>query len=277
MKKILLPTDFSENSKNAIRYALELFEGHSCEFFFLNVHKVSDFTSDDIYTSSPKKTLYEAMVGDNQQRLMNLVAEFEKQYNDYNFHYSVDYDVFTDAINQAVIHNDIDLIVMGTKGATGAKKILFGSNTIHVIRNVNCPVLAIPEGYSYETIKNIVFSYHPNDRIVADKLKPLQELIKIRNASLKFLEIDEFSSKNSSKEDPTGILKSIFSDVEHEYFYQEGIPTPMAVNSFEQLIDVQMHATFIERKNFLNRFIFGSETTKISYESIIPLLILHRK
>jgi hypothetical protein len=183
--------------------------------------------------------------------------------------------VFTDAVNQAVILNDIDLIVMGTNGATGAEKVLFGSNTLHVIRQVNCPVLAIPEGYFYKKLNDVVFSYHPNDTFKKEKLKPLQELIKLHKASIKFLEIDESSIKESGEVDPTGSLQMIFTNVDQEYFYQKGIPTPIAINSFEQLIDVQMHATFIERKNFLNRFIFGSDTTKIHYQTLVPLLILH--
>jgi len=277
MKNILLPTDFSDNSRNAIRYAMKLFEGHTCDFFFLNVQKVSEFATDDIYTSSPKKTVYEAVVGDNKQRLQNFIAEFENIDANITFHASIDYDVFTDAIEQAVILNDIDLIIMGTNGATGAEKVLFGSNTLHVIRHVNCPLMAVPEGYTYKKLKDVVFSYHPDDAIEVEKLKPLQELIKIHNASIKFLEIEESSTQKKYDLDATGSLREIFSDVDQEYFYQKGIPTPMAVNSFEQLIQVQLHATFIERKNFLERFVFGSETSRISYETIIPLLILHRE
>jgi len=277
MKNILLPTDFSDNSRNAIHYAMKLFEGHTCDFFFLNVQKVSEFATDDIYTTSPKKTLYEAIIGDNKQRLLKFVAEFENQNNNFTFHSSIDYDVFTDAVNQAVILNDIDLILMGTNGATGAEKVLFGSNTLHVIRKVNCPVLAVPEGYAYSKLKDVVFSYHSDEHIEANKLKPLQDLMNIHKAAIKFLEIDETSTKKCDSDDTNEMLKKIFSSVDQEYFYQKGIPTPMAVNSFEQLMEVQIHATFIERKGFLDRFIFGSETSKISYETIIPLLLLNRE
>ncbi len=277
MKNILLPTDFSDNSRNAIRYAMKLFEGHTCDFFFLNVQKVSEFATDDIYTSSPKKTLYEAVVGDNKHQLQRFVAEFENQNDGITFHSSIDYDVFTDAVNQAVLLNDIDLIVMGTNGATGAEKVLFGSNTLQVIRKVNCPMLAIPEGYVYKDLNDVVFSFHPLEQIETKRLKPLQEIIKKHNASIKLLEIDERLSWEKDSNEPKATLVKIFSDVDHELFCLKGIPTPMAVNSFEQLIGVQMHATFIERKSFLNRFIFGSETSKISYETIIPLLILHKE
>jgi len=278
MKNILLPTDFSENSRNAIHYAMNLLKGKPSNFYFLNVQKVSEFTTDDIYTTSPKRSIYDAIINDNIQKLQNFVKGFELDYNNksFTFHYSVDYDVFTDAVNQAVEINEIDMIIMGTNGATGAKKVLFGSNTLHVIRHVDCPVLAIPEGYVFEPLKDILFSYHYNERLNIKKLKPLLEFTEKHKASVKILEIDENPRETHHRYKPSKELKKEFSEMNCEYYFQKGIPIPMAVNSFVQLIKVQMHVTFIERKTFLKRFIFGSETSKISYETIIPLLILHR-
>ena len=52
--------------------------------------------------------------------------------------------------------------------------------------------------------------------------------------------------------------------------------TPIAVDSFTQLIDVNMHASFFEKESFVKRFIYGSEVAKIDYGSKVPLLILHK-
>ena len=51
MKAILLPTDFSKNSMNAIEYAVSLFEDETCEFYVLNIQKASAFVSDDFMAS----------------------------------------------------------------------------------------------------------------------------------------------------------------------------------------------------------------------------------
>ena len=51
----------------------------------------------------------------------------------------------------------MDLIVMGTKGASGLKEVLFGSNTVHVIKNAKCPVLAVPSEFVFESPREILF------------------------------------------------------------------------------------------------------------------------
>ena len=52
--------------------------------------------------------------------------------------------------NHIVERDNIDVVIMGTKGETNRKEITFGSNTLQVIKYVKCPVLAIPDDFIYE-------------------------------------------------------------------------------------------------------------------------------
>ena len=70
----------------------------------------------------------------------------------------------------------MDLIVMGTKGATGLKEVLFGSHTIHVLKNTKCPVIVIPSGFSFEAPREILF---PTDYEVNYKKKHVQPILNI--------------------------------------------------------------------------------------------------
>ncbi len=63
MKKILLPTDFSENSTNAIHYAMAFFKDEACEFYVLNVQKMSSFISDDLMAAQPSVTIFDSFPG----------------------------------------------------------------------------------------------------------------------------------------------------------------------------------------------------------------------
>ena len=62
MKAILLPTDFSKNSMNAIEYAVSLFENETCEFYVLNIQKASAFVSDDFMAVSSSATIYNTII-----------------------------------------------------------------------------------------------------------------------------------------------------------------------------------------------------------------------
>jgi hypothetical protein len=89
---------------------------------------------------------------------------------------------------------------------------------------------------------------------------------------LKILEIEEEDIELSSQRNHT---EEVFKEIGFERYSIKNIPASMAINAFEQLIPVQLHALIVERKSFFDRFIFGSETSKINYGSLVPLLVLH--
>ncbi len=278
MNTILLPTDFSESSKNAIKYALDFFKGHTCTFYFLNIQKTSEYVTADVRSASPKSSVYDAVIADNKKELSSFVGAFKKDYSseDYTFHEKVDYDTFVDAINQSISLYSIGLIIMGTNGATGAKEVLFGSNTLQVIRQVDCPVFIIPDTYSYKKIESILFSLHHEDVLKKEKLQTLFSLmVKQNQPHLHVLDIDDDAIANPDLLENRNLQVS-FKNKEHSFHSLTGIPTPIAINTFVQLFNISLHALFVERESFLERFVFGSETSKISYGTRVPLLIMHQ-
>ena len=276
MKNILLPTDFSENSINAINYAFNLFANSKINFFLLNVQKTSDYTTSELMTSSPSDSVYKGVLEDNKLKIKKLIEklEAENSSNKFNFKGLLDYDVFTDAIRQAVKLNEIDLIIMGTNGATGAKEVIFGSNTIKVIRNINCPIIAVPEKYSFSKIKRILFSIHSQMKTCYSGLKPLRSILRIYEPELNVLEITEDTIQPKESEDDLSI-KDVLYEFDFKKFEITKIPFPYAIDTFQQLIPVELHALFIEKESFIDRIIFGSKTSNITYNSKVPLLVMH--
>ncbi|HBL79854.1 MAG TPA: universal stress protein [Aequorivita sp.] len=274
MKNILLPTDFSGNSKNAIQYALKFFEGENCTFHILNSQKPTGYITADVLYGAPGTSIYEGILNDNKKALENMVQFCESNSEEENFTFipKLDFDNIVDAINQAVALNNIELIVMGSNGATGAAEVLFGSNTLKVIRNVDCPVLIVPEDYTFENIEAVLLSLNYQNEVSKESVSLITEIVKKNGASLKILEIEEEDIQLAAQ---TNQPERSFTGLNLEQYSIKNIPASVAINAFEQLIPVQLHAMIVERKSFLDRFIFGSETSKISYGSPIPLLVLH--
>lgn len=274
MKHILLPTDFSQNSKNAIAYALRFFEGETCTFYVLNSEKPTGFLTADVLVGAPTISVYEGILNDNKKELEKLV-QFCKSISkgeDFTFIPKIDFDNIVDAVNQAVALNNIELILMGSNGATGAAEVIFGSNTLKIIQNVDCPVLIVPEAYTFEKINAILLSLNYQYDVANKSFNIISEILKKNNASLKILEIEEEDMELSSQRNHT---EEVFKEIGFERYSIKNIPASMAINAFEQLIPVQLHALIVERKSFFDRFIFGSETSKINYGSLVPLLVLH--
>ncbi|MBB6681347.1 universal stress protein [Aequorivita sp. 609] len=272
MKNILLPTDFSKNSKNAIEYSLKLFEGETVTFHILNSQKPTGYITADVLYGAAGDSVYDGILDDNKKELEKLIRHCESQSENENFTFvpKIDFDNIVDAVNQAVSLNNIELIIMGTNGATGAEEVVFGSNTLKLIRKANCPVLAIPEGYVYNKIESVLLSVNYQYELKTDALAVILDIVRKHDSTLKILEIEE---NNVEVNSPKGNYIDLFKGINIERFCIKNIPSAVAIDAFTQLIPVQLHAMFVERKSLLDRFIFGSETSKISYSSKVPLLI----
>jgi nucleotide-binding universal stress UspA family protein len=277
MKNILLPTDFSKNSMNAIDYAMHFFENWECNFYILNVQKFSEYISDDLTTGAKTDTIYDSIAADNKKLINQLVKKLSKQYKSkgYTFHGLFDYDNFVQAIDQAVKFHSIDLIIMGTNGATGAQEVIFGSNTLQVIRNIDCPTLTVPEHYTYTDVKSALFSTQRCEDFSFKGIQVFKEMLAMHPCKLNVLELDDDAAIISRREDNT-CLQALFPELPYTYFYLNTIPGLTAVNTATQLLKVDFHAAFIEKETFLERLLFGSEASQLAYGTLVPLLFLHR-
>ncbi len=277
MKNILLPTDFSVNSMNAIDYAMRFFENQKCKFYILNVQKISEYVSDDLIAGSKTDTIYDSIASDNKKLISQLVKKLSKKHKSqaYSFHGLFDYDDFTSAVDQAVKFHSIDLIIMGSNGATGAKEIIFGSNTLQVIRNIECPTLTIPNAYKFIDIKRVLFSTQHCTDFSYEGIEIFKEILSMHPSELTILELDEKTTNVASKED-NQCLRELFPDHPYTYFCLNTIPGLVAINTVTQLLKVDLHAAFIEKEPFLKRLLFGSEYSQLAYGTQIPLLFMHR-
>ncbi|TYP74240.1 universal stress protein [Aquimarina intermedia] len=278
MKNILLLTDFSENSETAIHYALQLHQGESCNFILLHVQKASNYTSDDLMVSQATTSVHTSILGETKKKLENIRHGLEKQYTSkkFSFEVLVDYDSFTDAIEQAVKMKKIALIVMGTNGATNAKEVLFGSNTVKVIRSVSCTVLAIPQHTTFTKPRTVLYALDYFENFDSLSTNPLLDLLEKFKSTLKILKIKEDETVTEAEKNDIIAMKEKFSNVRHTFHTMINIPTALAIESFVQIMNIDITAVVLHDESLLERFFKGSETSKISYGSKIPLLVLKR-
>jgi nucleotide-binding universal stress UspA family protein len=276
MKNILLLTDFSDNAQNAINYAMEFFKGGTYNFFLLNVQKVSNYTTGDLMTSTATTSVYDTIIKDPKVALNNMIKKLENDYKDENYSFETicDYDSFISAINQTIKLKSIDLIVMGSNGTTGAKEVIFGSNTINVIRNVDCPVLVIPQDYKYNGLNSIVFATNADEKFNRKPLKPLLHIVFKFNSELNILTLEKDEIINSFKEEKVK-MDEFFKGINLSFYAIENVPADIAIDSFVQIKQVDLTATIINKESFFKRLISGSATDEITYNSRVPLLIMH--
>jgi nucleotide-binding universal stress UspA family protein len=276
MKSILLPTDFSKISLNAIDYTMELFRNEECEFYFLNIQKASSFVSDDLMTMSSSATIYQTIIDTAQRSIKNVINKLTVYYKNkkHSFYSVVDYDNFIDGINQICSAKSIDLIIMGTKGATGAERVLFGSNTVRVMQRCHTPVLAIPENCKYQDIDKIVFT---SDYLSQYKTKELQSLFTIASlfdAKIDVLHLTKDEKLSATQKKNKAYLDKIFQGLTHEFVDVDDEELFKTVQNYVDSNNIKLVAMSSRKYSFLDRLFTRHNVEKFGFNIHIPYLVM---
>jgi len=187
----------------------------------------------------------------------------------------VDYDELPDAINQIKRSIKFDLIVMGTNGITGAKEVVFGSNTINVIRKVDCPTLVVPEDFKYRAPKDILLPLDLKDSLSDTAFKNVIKFTKDFGEKLHLLRITPNNKGLKEIEQDTENIDSFLGDTLYEYHIMNKVPMTYAVDAYIQSNSIDLTTLLVQKESLFERFFIGSPTTKISNNIRVPLLIFH--
>jgi nucleotide-binding universal stress UspA family protein len=155
MKRILVPCDFSTTAQQAYTFALDLAKKNDGEIFVLRVIDIP-FMYESYSTTVP--------VHLNPEQWGKLVDDATASFKEMKAAHTRQADITLRVIEGPVAmtildfieKENIDLVVMGTKGATGLDEFLVGSNTEKVVRLSKIPVLAVRKAVNISSITNIV-------------------------------------------------------------------------------------------------------------------------
>lgn len=279
MKNVLLPTDFSENSLNAIAYALRFFQESACNFYLLHVIKSADLgivdspyltatlNIEDIYTKPAKARLRET--------LDYITTKFTTN-KKHKFYTVTDHNFLVESIRQQVREKNIDFIVMGTKGASGLKKIILGSNTGDVITKVHCNTLVVPENAAFNQLKEIAFPTDFSMLYNINVLNPIVSLLERNSAALRILNLNKSDSfLNSDQIKNKELLEDYFSNLPHSFHFSNSSKVEDAVQTFVESENIDMITMVAKNLNYFQHILFHSKIEKISYHTDVPFLVLH--
>ena len=278
MLNILIPTDFSDNSWNAIKYGLELYRNNDCTFYLLHVNPLPTYSGAGSSVRGSSSLIKEIVLKESKDNLKKLLLRIKQlplnpKHKFVNISF---YDFFVDTIKREVENRKIDLIIMGTKGANGLKKVTMGSNTGDVITKVKCPLLAVPENAVFKIPKEIAF---PTDYHLGYDLNVLDTLINMVTINKSVLRILHISKKGEElSEEQLGnkeFLNDYLEDVDHSFHSLTGSDLETAVQCFTESRDTDMIAMVAKNLNFFQRILFRPKVEQISYHTDIPFLVLH--
>lgn len=263
MKKILVPTDFSDNALNAANYAISIAK-------ILQARITLFHTFHSSQPAGVLKSLDSILEQDAENEMKDLVKKLPAEV-------PVDFKIVKGDPVSAIAQQsgNYDLVVMGTQGATGLKEVFIGSVTGGVMRHTQTPVLAIPSGYHFHTIQRIGFAVADLQLYSKESTALVRELVNELKAQVFVFH----QSENMEAE----------VEVPSNLEWMGDIPYTVSIVNNGKGLDVNIH-DFVENKNidllcmvrrkrnyigFFERLLKDSVTLSHVFQCKIPLLILH--
>lgn len=277
-KNILLPTDFSRNAWNATLYARELFKNETCNFFLMNAFRNTYVALGDMDAPATGGKFYETAKEISDEGLNKALQRLllKPRYNNHNYHTLSYFDNPLDAIKQVVDEKDIELIVMGSKGAHDDPNNAFGSTTISVMEKArNCPVLAVPGHVTYKEPKEIVFPTNYKIFFKRRELQSMYEIAKITNAAICILHVKEDISLNDEQKNNKELLENGLDGLEYSFHELDNSNVLEGIKNFVESRGSDMIA-FINKKHAFFNTIFSQPMVKsLGNASKVPVLVMH--
>lgn len=277
-KRILIPTDFSKNALSAMRYALDLYGKLNCEFYFLHVFQLDSYNTDSLIIPELGSAVYESAKRESEQKFEKLLdmLELHRDNPKHSYHTISTFNVLSEALKQTIAKKDIQLVVMGTRGATADREIIFGGNTVNAMEKIReCPVLAIPPYTRFTPPKEIVFPTDYKAIFKRKELRYLIEIAKMHGTAIRVLYVSKKGDLTESQENNKNLLGNILSATDHSFHTLSEKDVSDGITSFVESRESDMIA-FINHKHFFFGSIFSKPLVKeIGYEAIVPILALH--
>lgn len=276
MKTILIPTDFSENSWNALVYALKFFRDYECIVYILHVGSIAQSSTLGNSFAFPN----EPISPDLRKKLNTLFQRIRKLPKNKNHRFIAlqEYGNFVNALRKVVSDKKIDLIVMGTKGASGIKKTVVGSNTGDVITKIQCNVLVIPEKAEFNLIQEVTFATDYNLFYTNAILECLTDILNTTNAQLQVLQILKsgqtiLKNQKENKDFLFNFLNETVPKITSHEITNEN--TIKGIQEFMAEHNIGLLIMAAKNLNFLQQLFFDSTIEKLSFQIKIPLWVLH--
>lgn len=274
MRTYLVPTDFSDNAKHAIDYALSLNKTMNARIILFHSYVVPVYSTDIPLTVPQDAELRQA----SEEAMEKLSSRLKKENPSTEFITQVQQGYPEEEIVIAADKHKVEMIIMGTQGASGLREALVGTISAAVMENANCPVMTVPAECNFKPFKKIVFAtnYAEGDfhyiEHVLDFARPYSaDLVLLHISSGEFERSLEFDAierfKERIKED-TKYKNVTFKLLESKDVYK-------GMNHYLEEVQADLVAMTMRKRSFIQKLFKRSITQKMAYHSEIPLIAFH--
>lgn len=277
-KRILIPTDFSRNAYNAIKYAMELYKREYCEFFILNSYYLSGYSKDNLLSPEPTDKALEKVKSKSAHNLDRLKVQmgYYEENEKHSFQFLTEFGSFFDVMKKVVEKEDIELVIMGTQGETDNKTVILGSNAVNVMEKIrNCPILAIPSTVRFKEPNEIVFPTSFRTHYKQKELATLVEISQLLNSTIRILHVQKDRALNKAQIENKLLLETILDPASFTHHRLYDVDLKDGVSCFVQSRESEMIAIVNKKHNFFGSIFSNPMVKELGKHTYVPLLAMH--
>ncbi|MBU2928619.1 universal stress protein [Winogradskyella psychrotolerans] len=271
-KHILLPTDFSDNAWSAAVYAIKLYAKVECKFYFLHAWSVANHIARTYITTN----YVESVKGEALRQLVELkqMSMNADRNANHSFEIILSKDKLQKAIATAVEKYKIDMVVMGTNGASGTKALFFGSNTVNIIKTKVCPILIVPDEFDFIAPKQIAFPTDFN-RFYGEELQPLKDLADLNDSKVRVVYITKNNKLSSIQDYNLSMLKMYLENHPHTFHWMPDYAKKHEeINDFIDELDIDILVMINYEHSVIENIMNEPVIPKIGFNPKIPFLVI---
>jgi len=274
MKTIIVPTDFSPIAKNAMNFAADMAVNINANLMLLHVYQVPVSMTDVpvvLVSADELKKSSESKLEELKNALTNTTSGKIKIYTEAKMG-----DV-SDELEDACKHIQPFAVIMGTKGASGVERILFGSTTLTAIRHLKCPVIVVPPGKQYGTgIKKIGFACDFKKVVESTPIQFIKNMVKEFRAELHVLNVDH-EGRHFKPETPEEslMLHTLLEDLNPHYHFIDNADIEEGINEFAETNNIDLLITIPKKHKLLDSLFKHSSTKELVTHSHVPVMCVH--
>ncbi|WP_264509681.1 universal stress protein [Flavobacterium sp. N1719] len=275
MKKIVVPTDFSDVAQNALVYAFELAKTFEAEIFLVHTYTLP--IVEHQFAPQNYQVLFDSLEWTNfelfkqEMPAIHALAETHKAGHIRITPVVMDGDLLYN-LKEFIANEKADFVVMGTSGTSGWKEYFLGSNTAEAITNLNVPVMSIPVTARYDGINTLGFTtrFREKDKAALDQVIAIAKGLQAQVHCL-YVETKDTDNTPATYEDWKDHYRH--DPVLFHIIPNENIEDTITDFIMSESIDVMAMLTY--KRNFFAQLFLESVTEKMVNHASIPILALH--
>lgn len=274
MKTIIVPTDFSPVSTNAMNYAVDMALSIEASVLLLHVYQIPVTMTDVpvvMVSAEELKKDADEKLAKLKEAILHITSGRLKVYTESRLGNVVD------ELEDLCLRIHPFAVVMGTKGASGIERVLFGSVTLTVIRHLTSPVICVPPGKEYgQGIKKVGFACDFNEVVATTPAGKIIEIVKTFNANLHVLNViyKEGQIKPEVTEQSL-LLDTMLAEIKPVYHFIRHRDIEDGINEFAETNNLDLIIAIPKKHKLLEGIFKPSSTRQLVFQSHVPVMCVH--